>query len=249
MTAKQITQTQAVELEANPGYYLEKEAAAAWDGASAEFGKQILLTGAWRSYATQEKLFLSRYRKGRLAGRPGYTNDERWWPATGSYWTRLAGTYAAAVPGTSNHGGGLAVDVKTKRAKGDPAHAQAVIFTGWDDPDRTRFLEVAADWGWADDEGRTVNEVWHLTYYPDRNKKKNTKPRAILQKGTKKTNDVETLQAFLNSVIDPDVTVDGIYGDATVSAVKRYQRKAGLTPTGKIGPVTHARLAVSGIKW
>lgn len=248
MTAKQITASQAHELEANPGYYLLKEAADAWDAASAAFGKTVLLSGAWRSYQKQEELFRTRYRKGRHTG-PGWTTDVRYWPASGSYWTRLAGTYAAAVPGTSNHGGGLAVDVKTARAKGDPAYPSAVIFTGWDDPDRVEFLKVAEEWGWADDEGRSVNEVWHLTYYPDRNRHRNDKARAILQKGTKKVEDVKTLQAFLNSVVDPDITVDGIYGDDTVNAVKRYQRKVGITPTGVIGVVTRARLIESGIEW
>lgn len=247
MTAPQISRAQATELEGNPGYYLLAEAAKAWDSAIAAYGKQVLLSGAWRSYETQEALFRDRYRKGRHAGRPGYTTDVRYW--AGSYWTRLAGTAPAAIPGTSNHGGGIAVDVKTARAKGDPAYPVAVIFTGWDDPDRVEFLKVAEDYGWADDEGESVNEVWHLTYYSARNKHKNDKARAILQKGTKKADDVETLQAFLNTVVDPDIDVDGVYGDDTVTAVERYQRKVGVTPTGKVGVVTRARLIQSGIDW
>lgn len=76
--------------------------------------------------------------------------------------------------------------------------------------------------------------------------------RAILESGTKKTADVRTLQAFLNTVVVVDgrkLVVDGDYGDATVAAVKRYQRKVGLYPTGEVGERTHARLIESGIVW
>lgn len=175
----QISLSQCIELKANPGFYLEKNAARAWDRASAEFGKVVLISGAWRSYEIQEKLFdgekfpnqdpqYGRYLRGNRAYQSGFTNDVRWWPAKASYWTRKAGSAAAAVPGTSNHGSGLSVDVKTRRDVGDAGHEFTVIWNSWTDADRTRFLRIAAKHGWYDTEGRSVNEVWHLTYYPAR---------------------------------------------------------------------------------
>lgn len=52
---------------------------------------------------------------------------------------------AAAFPGTSNHGWGLAVDVKTRQA------AAWIVTNGH------RF-------GWSWDEGRRVGEWWHFRY-------------------------------------------------------------------------------------
>lgn len=70
-----------------------------------------------------------------------------------------------------------------------------------------------------------------------------------LQKGTKKADQVKTLQAFLNRAF-PKVNrlkVDGDYGDATEAAVKHWQDKAGLVPTGTIGPKSRDRLIELGV--
>jgi hypothetical protein len=176
MTAKQITRAQGTELQNNPGFVLLRDAAFAWDRASDEFGKVVAITGAWRSYAKQEELFLERYDRGNFAGHPGYTNDVRLWPGHG-YWTRRAGTAAAAVPGTSNHGGGLSVDAKTRRDEGDPPYEAMVVFTSFVDEDRKAFLKVANKHGWYDDEGRDVDEFWHLTYYPERDQFRGQPPK------------------------------------------------------------------------
>jgi hypothetical protein len=147
---------------------LRADAAAAWDRAAAAFGRRVILTGSWRSYETQERLFRDRYRQGNHRGKSGYTTDVRYWQ--GQPWTRLTGTAAAAIPGTSNHGGGVAVDVKTRRDASDPPATEAVVFTGWADEDRTAFLAAAAAHGWCDDEGRSVGEHWHITYYAERDR-------------------------------------------------------------------------------
>lgn len=174
--ATQITRDQGLELKSNPGFVLLDMAALAWDRACLEYGKQVLITDAWRSYETQERLFngekyrnqlpqYGRYRRGYHVGKPGFTADARWWAADGNWWTRLSGTAAAAVPGTSNHGAGLSVDAKTRREAGDPSYSDAVVFTSFDDPDRLRWLRIAAKHGWDDAEGRDVDEHWHLTWY------------------------------------------------------------------------------------
>lgn len=193
--AVQIAVSSCIELRSNPGYYLRSDAAKAWDRAVAAFGKLVLITGAWRSYETQEKLFdgekfpnqtpqYGRYLRGNRSGQRGFTNDVRWWPAKNSYWTRKEGTASAAVPGTSNHGGGIAVDVKTSRSKSDPSYDTHVIFTSFSDPDRLRFLRVAAEHGWDDDEGRGINEPWHLTYYASRDQHRGESVPAPPQKET-----------------------------------------------------------------
>lgn len=174
--AAQIDLDDTRELVSNPGYYLEKYAGLAWDRSVYEFGKDVIITGAWRSYQTQVELFDSelypttgRYVRGNKAGRPAYTRDVRG-PYRGSVWTRKAGTAAAAIPGTSNHGSGLSVDVKTRREKGDPPYEDAIVWASWSDPDRVAFLKVANENGWYDDEGRSVGEPWHLTYYATRDR-------------------------------------------------------------------------------
>jgi hypothetical protein len=168
----QIAASQCTNLSTAPGFYLRDDAARAWDRAVTAYGKRVLLTGAWRSLETQERLFdrvkypsTGRY----LPGRTSPYGDYRRYK--GQVWGRVVGA-AAAVPGTSNHGSGLAVDVKTSRSAGDPAYPKAVVFTSFNDPDRLAFLKVAAAHGWYDTEGRSVNEPWHLTYYPERDKHK-----------------------------------------------------------------------------
>lgn len=163
MGAVQVSKASCVMLASNPGFVLRSDAANAWDRACREFGKQVLITGAWRSFETQLRIFLERYTVADTGNGP--YGDVRYYQ--GKRYIRVRGA-AAAVPGTSNHGGGVAVDVKTGREDGDPSHALAVVFTGWNDTDRDRFLRVAAKHGWDDDEGRRVGEFWHLTYYPAR---------------------------------------------------------------------------------
>jgi hypothetical protein len=57
------------------------------------------------------------------------------------------GDTAAAFPGTSNHGLGVAVDTEGKK------------FQAWLRANSVRF-------GWSWKEGRRVNEAWHFTYLP-----------------------------------------------------------------------------------
>lgn len=188
----QIARSDCVETRSNPGFVLRSDAAEAWDRACAAFGRRVLITGAWRSRERQVELFDSelhpdtgRYVRGDHRGKPGFTNDYRG-PYRGSWWTRKKGEAAAAVPGTSNHGGGVAVDAKTRREDGDPSRDVAVVFGGWSDSDREAFLKVAAEHGWTEDEGAWIGgvyrgpnaEFWHLTYYPAKDKHRGEKPAA-----------------------------------------------------------------------
>lgn len=151
--ALQITRDQTVALATAPGQRLRPDAAAAWDtaavGAQAALGFAPTLTDSFRPFDVQERIFRERYRQGNHVGQPGFTTDVRSW--IGEPWTRLRGQAAAAVPGTSNHGGGVAVDAG---------------FSSFTDPRRAAFLDLAGRHGWTDDEGRAVDEPWHLRYDP-----------------------------------------------------------------------------------
>lgn len=232
--AAQITRAESVALATAPGQRLRPDAAAAWDASVRAFGSTVLLTDSLRPYDVQERIFRDRYRVGNHAGKAGYTSDVRYWQ--GQPWTRRAGTAAAAVPGTSNHGSGLAVDVKTKRASGDPGKPAAVVFTGYSDPDRAAFLKVAAAHGWDDDEGRSVGEPWHLTYYPDRDQHRTTTKGDItvnvtlprLATGSTGAH-VRLLQGILNvhgagrAASGKDLIEDGDFGPATEKALRAHQ--------------------------
>lgn len=49
---------------------------------------------------------------------------------------------------------------------------------------------------------------------------------------------VKWVQVCLNELMDAGISVDGIYGNQTVSAVKAFQKKYGLTPDGIVGTKT-----------
>ena len=134
------------------GSRLHHLAARAWNALVAEAAKQGLpLTytfgGCYRTYAQQERLFLQRYTTHNLPGRP----TKRWNGTT--YWLK-PGMAGAAVPGTSNHGLGLAVDTASgaspREAKAIGAHPQFK----W-------LVENAHLWGWSWED---VSENWHLRY-------------------------------------------------------------------------------------
>lgn len=96
------------------GVLLVKPAARAWRAlcAAAARDGHVLKIGwpnsAYRPYADQERIFRDRYTTTYLPGRP----SKLW---QGRRWYQRPGTAVAAVPGTSNHGWGLAVDVGEER--------------------------------------------------------------------------------------------------------------------------------------
>lgn len=70
-----------------------------------------------------------------------------------------------------------------------------------------------------------------------------------LKRGTSNEAGTRKLQAFLKRAfkVNANLVVDGDYGDATVAAVKHWQKKAGLAPTGEIGPKSRNRLVELGV--
>jgi hypothetical protein len=120
-------------------------AARAWTALSEDChlatGHTVQTTGtadSYRTLAQQRALFLDRYTLTYLPNRP----TKEWQGRT--YWLK-PNEATAAVPGTSNHGLGLAVDI---------ASVSAVM--AW-------LLAHALDYGWS---WELESEPWHLRYYP-----------------------------------------------------------------------------------
>lgn len=101
---------------------------------------------SYRSYAAQEALFRARYTTTNTG------RDSKTWNGT-RYWLR-AGLASAAVPGTSNHGWGLAVDVAVE-LDGDPGPESIT-------DDAVDWLVAhAATYGWS---AELQSEPWHWRY-------------------------------------------------------------------------------------
>lgn len=133
------------------GHRLRADAAAAWARLIAAYGKQIKITDSYRPYEVQERIFLQRYMPRPSGG--GTYGDVRYWK--GVRYVRKHGTAAAAVPGTSNHGWGLALDLADGVNSGrGPAwewlQKNAERF-GWHNPDWAKQARFYEPWHWEYD--------------------------------------------------------------------------------------------------
>lgn len=103
------------------------------------------INSAYRSLASQRALFLARYRVQFFGSGP--YGDARWYK--GKRYVRHSPAGMVAVPGTSNHTAGTALDLSTSSA----AHAW-MMRNGW-------------RYGWK----RTIpSEPWHWEYSPKRDR-------------------------------------------------------------------------------
>lgn len=165
MTTTQLAAAATVPLATAPGQRLRADAAASWDrlarAVERRYGWLPRLTDSYRPYAVQERIFLERYRRSYCEYKPGRV-DRRVWNGVAYY--RRPGTAAAAVPGTSNHGGGIAVDVTGLGGFGGERYAQ--------------LATLAPAYGWTNTEGRRVDEAWHWTYDPDDDEHARARPPA-----------------------------------------------------------------------
>lgn len=147
-------------LDGQPDAQLRADAAAAWNRAraavTARTGITLRVRGWNRTLAEQERFFHERYEPRKTGG-----TDVRWYK--GVRYARVRGA-AAAIPGTSNHGWGVALDVEDYGNVGQ-----------FDYPRRVATFPTLAEHGWTDTEGRgAIREPWHLVYDPARDKHKNT---------------------------------------------------------------------------
>lgn len=124
--------------------------------AAKSFERLLLRTGttgtenaneAYRSYEEQAHIFQQNYTRTYTQYEPGHT-DRRVW--NGVSWYRKKGYASAAVPGTSFHGFGIAVDFQNLGGYGTST---------WN-----AFAAIAIQHGWTNVEGKTVNEPWHWLY-------------------------------------------------------------------------------------
>lgn len=114
-----------------------------WRQRAEKDGYNLTITSAadaFREYEIQERIFRERYTTTRLPGRP----TKRW---NNTVWYLKPGQSTAAVPGTSNHGKGLALDIKNAGGFGGS-------FYKW-------MARTGPEYGWSNTEGRSINEPWH----------------------------------------------------------------------------------------
>lgn len=105
----------------------------------ARTGRRLVLAEGWRSIATQESYFRDRYRQVKVGG-------AIYWAS--AWWVKKAGKAAAAKPGESNHGDGVAGDLWSG------------IDASFKSAEHKAFAEIAADLGWYC-EGANFGEPWH----------------------------------------------------------------------------------------
>lgn len=138
-----------------PSGRLHETAARSWRAlraAAADAGFNLTYTfgGTYRTYAQQEALFRSRYSPQGTFGGCKAWDGQRWC---------LKGPYAmAAVPGTSNHGLGLAVDTALDLDPSDgvgPDDAVSIM------PAIPWLVANAERFGWS---WEAQSEPWHLRY-------------------------------------------------------------------------------------
>jgi len=108
----------------------------------------LVLGNTYRTIETQNEIFdWDRYvRSG------GSRTDQAKRPGTECYGT---GGAAAAFPGTSNHGWGIAFDLNPAK-KGTPPN-----------PVSRWISHYGKEWGWTWAEGKNCSEIWHMKYKPD----------------------------------------------------------------------------------
>ena len=221
--------------------YLVPEAAAAWrnlQNAASAAGFTLTMTGAYRSYDQQVQLFNERYSTSDTG------RDSKLWNGT-KYWLR-PNMAMAAVPGTSNHGWGCAVDAALG---GYGAQAKTVdrAFLRW------AMTNAAANgWSWE-----VQSEPWHLrltslnarpvaTAAADASATAAAAAGPVLQKAPSPTLELQSiggqvaaLQFFCLKFGWGDCgKADGKFGPRTQAAVKAMQTALGIVADGVYGPQT-----------
>lgn len=149
-------------LDGQPEAFLRADAAASWNRARKEIkaatGRDIRARGWNRTLAEQVKFFNLAYKPQASGG-----TDARWW--NGRRYVRRPGKAAAAIPGTSNHGWGIAVDVEDFGLEHQ-----------WNSAWRAKAFPILAKHGWTDHSGRSIGEPWHIEYDPNKDKGKGSAP-------------------------------------------------------------------------
>jgi hypothetical protein len=192
---------------------LRLDAAASWNRARAEVKEKtgiVLTVRGWnRSLAEQERFFFERYSRQATGGGP--FGDVRWYK--GVRYVRTSGA-PAAIPGNSNHGWGLAVDINDFGAYRTAGNARSRLAT-----------PILEKHGWTDDEGSSIGEPWHRVYKPERDTQKNAKPATPIQEvpdmDTTQAKQLSDIHAALPKLVE---LWEGIAPQVPVSATKDPER-------------------------
>lgn len=255
----------------NTAWVMHKTAARAWEALRAtawKAGVQLSVSGnPYRSYEQQVNLFKQRYTS---TYDPGLNTleDQRTWNGV-KYYKRI-GVAAVAVPGTSNHGWGLAVDTALD-ADGDlafewPPKSLSSTALNW-------LLANASKFGFS---WELQSEPWHIRYITG-----DKIPQAVLDfekngtatvtsptfdpangkwgnyptisKPNVKLGDRNDFVKYLQGVLklkagQTTLTIDGYFGPKTEEAVKNLQRFFGLTVDGWVGSVTWRTVDMIAVK-
>lgn len=233
-TNGKLTSTQRTGLKSAPGQQLEDRAAASWDrmwdAMVSRYGWPMELTDSYRPRSVQDEIFLDRYEP--QATGDGPFDDVRYY--NGRRYVRVKGA-AAAIPGTSNHGWGRAVDI-TDVGGFHSAHYRALA-------------QIAGYYGWSNAAGKKIGEYWHWEYTAAND----ASARRPLPKPLKVT--PEQIKAMQRAVHVDDDAHWGVDTDKAVFSVREasvwggtdfpwgygtVQRAMGRTPSGKWGPKDHA---------
>jgi hypothetical protein len=218
--------------------YLVPEAAAAWrnlQNAAAAQGFTLTMTGSYRTLQGQKDLFGQRYTTENTGRKSKVWNNT-------TYWLK-PGMAMAAVPGTSNHGWGCAVDAALG-GYGNAAQSVGEPFLSWAVANARQF-----GWSWE-----VQSEPWHLRLVSFSNadtpvraatKQGSTQPSAsqqhqpplpILKRGSK-GGQVAALQNLCLLFHWGDCgKADGTFGPRTETAVKAMQTAVGVVADGIYGP-------------
>lgn len=157
------------------------------------------------------------------------TATDTYRPLSEQYELARTKPHLAAPPGTSVHGLGEALDLSSNVNNFGSAENEWMRDNSW---------KYGWVWpGWAQKANRF--EPWHYEYDDDRNRGGhwiNFPGDGQIGMGSD-SNYVKSLQKHLNSVRGqhPRIAEDGSFWTATYAAVRWYQRRHGLKPTGVVG--------------
>lgn len=235
--------------EVGPSGKLEITAARAWlalVAAAKDAGWDLTYTygGTFRSYVSQVDLFKRRYTL--KFGAKNVTSQSRKW--NGQRWWRLRGVAAAATPGKSNHGWGLAIDTALGAHPKDAKPITPAL--GW-------LVENAPEYGFS---WELKSEPWHIRYVTgdkipqavidfEAGTSRVEKPvvkeedyrRHTCRRGMRGNKAVREMQERLTKA-GYRTLADGWFGRKTEQSLRRFQASNGLKVDAICGPKTWRKL-------